>query len=157
MGWGHWNPCCYSLSCLPKVSIPCLSSGISSSLCLHLCWSPGQVATSENLCIGPLNGSLCLQPSFSGGQQPCCFSPPAVICILFGALVLSAVDPSLWFKPHSPQRDPISCLISLWHCHLWAPNQPSRVSTTLLTKQNVLKLILLSFQGYKSSLSLFSC
>ena len=36
----HQDPCCYSPSSLPKASILCLSSGISSPLCPHLYQSP---------------------------------------------------------------------------------------------------------------------
>ena len=52
----HQDPCCYSPSSLPKASILCLSSGISSPLFSHLCWSPGNMVPNANFCVVPLNG-----------------------------------------------------------------------------------------------------
>ena len=52
----HWDPSGYSLSSLPKVSIPCFSSGVSSPLCPCLCQSPGYMSANENFCVGLLNG-----------------------------------------------------------------------------------------------------
>ena len=41
----HQDPGGYSLSSLPKASVPSLSSGVSNPLCPpHLCWSPGLAA-----------------------------------------------------------------------------------------------------------------
>ena len=42
--WGitqHQSTGVYSPCSLPKVSIPSVSSGVSSPFCPHLCWSPG--------------------------------------------------------------------------------------------------------------------
>ena len=36
----HWDPRVYSLSSLPRASVPSLSSGVSSPLCPHLCQNP---------------------------------------------------------------------------------------------------------------------
>ena len=62
----------------------------------------------ENLCIDPLNRSLCLQASVSGREQPCHFSQLVVICVLFGP---GAGGPSLGFRLHSSQGDLTSYLI----------------------------------------------
>ena len=73
----------YSLSSLPKGSVPSLSSGISSPLCPCLCSKLWQVAINENLFIGPLSSSLHLQPSISDREKPCCFLQLDVICVVF--------------------------------------------------------------------------
>ena len=62
----------------------------------------------------------------------------------------------MWFRHHSSQGDPISHLIIPPALPL-AGAQPA-LHTTLPTSHVVLKLILLSVQGYEVSLSLvFSC
>ena len=113
------------------------------------------MVANENLCVGPLNGSLFLKPSISGREQPYCFSPPVVICVLFR---LWAGDPSLVFRTHTSQGDLISCLI----IPPVLPPVGARPAFSSLPRTPyqsvVLKLILLAGQGYKCSLSLvFSC
>ena len=80
------------------------------------------------------------------------FTTGCYLCT-FWALVFYAGDRSLGFGPHSSQGDPT--------CHLIIPpgllpvasSQPSWVSTALLTRQIVPKLVL-SVRGYKAILSL---
>ena len=65
------DPGVYSLRCLPKVSVPSLSSGVTSPVCPRFCQSPWKVAANEKFCVGPLNSSwvsslcLCNSAAFS--------------------------------------------------------------------------------------------
>ena len=113
----------------------------------------------KNLCVSPLNGSLCLQPFVIGREKPCCSSQLDVICVLFKLLCYRLGTPARGLA-HISQGNPPATEISLWHfsCCLWEPSQPSHDSSTLPTSHVVLRLFLLSVWCYKVSLpQLFSC
>ena len=61
------------------------------------------MAADGNLCIGPLNGSLRLQLSISGREQPCCFLPLVVVCVLYGLWFLWLGIPAYNLDPTLPR------------------------------------------------------
>ena len=125
----------------------------------RFCQSPELVVTSEILCIGPLKGSLLLQPSVPGREKSYCFSQLDVFWVLFRLWCYRLGHPSWGLYPTFLRGILLDSEIFLRHfsgCPL-EPSQLSCISSTLCTS-HVWWSFLLSVHGYKASLpQLFSC
>ena len=114
------------------------------------------MTANENLCVGPLLGSLRLQLSISGRKKPCRFLQLDGISVLFMLWFSRLGIPAEGLDPTLLRRIQPDAYISLWlfSCCLCVPSQPSCVSAALPTSHIVLKLILLSACGYVFSLAI---
>ena len=114
------------------------------------------MAANEITCVGPIRGSLHLQPFLPGRQKTCCFSQLDVICVPFQLWCCRLGSPAWGLDPTLLRGNPMATEISLriFSCHQWDLSQPSRASFALPTSLVVVKWFLLSVCGYKASLHL---
>ena len=114
------------------------------------------MVANENVCIGPLIGSLCLYQSVPGREKPYHFSQLDVNWVFF-RLWCWMLGSSAWGLDRTLLSEiPLAAEIFLHHfsCHPWEPSQPSHMSSALCTSHFVVKLFLLCVRGYKASLPL---
>ena len=144
--WGmtqHRDPGSCSFSSLPRATNPRLSSSVSSPLCPTFAGTQGKWLQMTIVCVTPFRGSLHLQLSLPRRQKHCCFSTARCYLGSFLALVWWAVKPSLGFRPHTSQGNPVATEISLQNlsCCLWEPSQPSQASTLPTSLEVVMWLL----------------
>ena len=150
------DPGSCSFRSLPRDTAPSPPSTGSPQVSLFQSALPMLVATNKIFCVGPLRGSLILQPSHLGRQKCCCFSQLDVIWVPFQLWCCRLRSPAWILDPTLLRGNPPATEISLWHfsCHPWGPSQSCHVSSTLPTYLVVVKWFLLSVPGFKASLQL---
>ena len=106
------------------------------------------------LCIGPLRGCVCLQPSLPGRKKPCCFHSWMLSGFLSGSDAVGWGAQLRVYHPPNFSRGSPATEISLqnFSCCPWEPSQPSRASSALPASLVMVKWFLLSVLGYKASL-----
>ena len=108
------------------------------------------------LCIGPLRGSLHLQPSLPDRQKPSCFSQLYVIWVPFGLWCYRLGSPAWGLDPAFLRGNPPAAAISQqkFSCCMREHGHPSRTSSALPISLVMVKWFLLSVLGFRASLQL---